>query len=126
MLQRATLVAATAHAPALVLADEPTSALDEELADDVLAEIVRACGAVLVISHDLALVARHTDTVHVLDTGRLVEVGPADEPAHHARPRRAPARWWRPPRRRRACAPSSRASPSPRSSGCRARTGTGG
>lgn len=77
MLQRATLVAATAHAPALVLADEPTSALDEELADDVLAEIVRASGAVLVISHDLALVGRHTDTVHVLDTGRLVEAGPA-------------------------------------------------
>lgn len=77
MLQRATLVAATAYAPALVLADEPTSALDTELADDVLEEIVRVCGAVLVISHDLALVARHTDAVHVLDAGQLVEAGPA-------------------------------------------------
>ncbi|ODU03001.1 MAG: hypothetical protein ABS81_15795 [Pseudonocardia sp. SCN 72-86] len=75
MLQRATLVAATTHTPTLTLADEPTSALDADLADDVLTAITRACGALLLISHDLALVARHAGTVTVLDGGRVVERG---------------------------------------------------
>jgi peptide/nickel transport system ATP-binding protein len=77
MLQRATLIAATAHTPLLTLADEPTSALDTGLADDVLTLITRRCGALVVISHDLALLARHTDTLLVLDNGRAVERGPA-------------------------------------------------
>ncbi|MBW0092549.1 ABC transporter ATP-binding protein [Pseudonocardia sp. KRD-184] len=77
MLQRATLLAATAHDPLLTLADEPTSALDADLADDVLALVRRRCGALLLISHDLALVARHADSVLVLDGGRAVERGPA-------------------------------------------------
>ena len=77
MLQRATLLAATAHDPLLTLADEPTSALDAELADDVLALVRRRCGALLLISHDLALVARHAESVLVLDGGRAVERGPA-------------------------------------------------
>ncbi|MEQ3553394.1 ATP-binding cassette domain-containing protein [Pseudonocardia nematodicida] len=77
MLQRATIVAGTAHDPPLTLADEPTSALDAELADDVL-QLVRArSGALLLVSHDLALVARHADHVLVLDGGRGVEHGPA-------------------------------------------------
>ncbi|GAA3236840.1 ABC transporter ATP-binding protein [Pseudonocardia petroleophila] len=75
MLQRATLVAATAHGPLLTLADEPTSALDAELADDVLDLVRRSCGALLLISHDLALVGRHAGSVLVLDEGRAVERG---------------------------------------------------
>lgn len=78
MLQRATLLAATAHNPLLTLADEPTSALDTELADDVLDLVRRRCGALLLISHDLALVARHTDAVVVLAAGRVVEEGPPE------------------------------------------------
>ena len=77
MLQRATLVAATAHTPLLTLADEPTSALDAELADDVLDLVRRTCGALLLISHDLALVARHAESVLVLHEGRAVERGAA-------------------------------------------------
>ncbi|MCW0215733.1 MAG: ATP-binding cassette domain-containing protein [Pseudonocardia sp.] len=79
MLQRATLVAATAHTPLLTLADEPTSALDTELADDVLDLVRRTCGALLLISHDLALVARHATSVLVLAHGRGVERGAATE-----------------------------------------------
>jgi len=75
MLQRATIVAATAHEPPLTLADEPTSALDTELADDVLHTVRRRCGALLLISHDLALVARHADQVVVLADGREVDRG---------------------------------------------------
>ena len=77
MLQRATLVAGTAHSPALTIADEPTSALDAELADEVLDLVRRTSGALLLISHDLALVSRHTDSVLVLADGRVVERGPA-------------------------------------------------
>lgn len=75
MLQRATVVAATAHEPALTLADEPTSALDAELADDVLHTVRRRSAALLLISHDLALVARHAEHVVVLADGREVDRG---------------------------------------------------
>ncbi|GAA2839856.1 ABC transporter ATP-binding protein [Nonomuraea rubra] len=77
MLQRATTVAATAHRPLITLADEPTSALDAELADGSLTLLRKSCGALLLISHDLASVARHTDHVVVLDRGRVVEDGEA-------------------------------------------------
>ena len=76
MLQRATLVAGTAHTPAVTIADEPTSALDAELAEEVLALVRRTCGALLLISHDLALVGRHTDAVAILAAGQVVESGP--------------------------------------------------
>lgn len=82
MLQRATLVAGTAHTPPLTLADEPTSALDNELADEMLDLVRRSCGALLLISHDLALVARHTDAVVVLAEGRAVDQGPATALLH--------------------------------------------
>lgn len=77
MLQRATTVAGTAHEPLLTLADEPTSALDAELSDGVLELLRRTCRSMVLVSHDLALVARHTDEVLVLDGGRVVERGPA-------------------------------------------------
>ncbi|WP_020663187.1 ABC transporter ATP-binding protein [Amycolatopsis benzoatilytica] len=76
MLQRATIVAGTAHAPLLTLADEPTSALDAELADEVLDLICRRGSALLLISHDLALIARHAHKVLMLDQGRTVGHGP--------------------------------------------------
>jgi oligopeptide/dipeptide ABC transporter ATP-binding protein len=77
MLQRAAIVAAGAHTPPLIIADEPTSALDADRADAVL-EALRTTGAgILLISHDLELVGRHSDTVSVMYAGRLVETGPA-------------------------------------------------
>ena len=76
MLQRASISAATAHDPALVLADEPTSALDAELADGVLHAVRRASRSLLLISHDLRLVENHADRVAVLRDGRIVETGP--------------------------------------------------
>lgn len=112
MLQRATLVTGTAHAPVLTLADEPTSALDAELADDVLTLLRRRCGAMLLISHDLALVARHTESVIVLADGRVVQRGPATTLLH------APAAE----ETRRLVAA---AKPAPRPSTSTARSGTG-
>jgi len=76
MLQRASISAATAHDPELVVADEPTSALDAELADGVLRAVRRASRSLLLISHDLRLVENHADRVAVLRDGRIVETGP--------------------------------------------------
>jgi peptide/nickel transport system ATP-binding protein len=73
MLQRADLVAATAHEPALLLADEPTSALDAETAEAAMADLTGAARSVLVAGHDLALLTRHADEVYVLLGGRVVE-----------------------------------------------------
>lgn len=86
MLQRAAIAAAAAHTPPLIVADEPTSALDADRADAVL-DALRATGAgILLISHDLELVGRHSDTISVMYAGRLVETGPAarvlDAPRH--------------------------------------------
>jgi peptide/nickel transport system ATP-binding protein len=79
MLQRATIAAAAAHRPALLIADEPTSALDDDHARKVL-ELLRSLQtAVLLISHDLNLVARYADRISVLQQGRLVESGATEE-----------------------------------------------
>ena len=76
MLQRASISAATAHDPELILADEPTSALDAELADGVLHAVRRASRSLLLISHDLRLIENHADRIAVLRDGRIVETGP--------------------------------------------------
>ena len=73
MLQRADLVAATAHEPPLLLADEPTSALDADRAEAAMAELVGTARSALVAGHDLALLTRHADEVYVLQHGRVVE-----------------------------------------------------
>ncbi|SFP00256.1 peptide/nickel transport system ATP-binding protein [Amycolatopsis arida] len=88
MLQRATVAAATVHGPPLTVADEPTSALDADLARAALRGLRRASDALLLISHDLDLVAEHADRVVVLAGGRVVEWGPTGAvlaaPAHEA------------------------------------------
>ena len=81
MLQRATIAAATAHQPPLLVADEPTSALDADLADDALGLLRRQANALLLVSHDLDLATRHCDRVLVLRHGRLVEQLPGRQPA---------------------------------------------
>ncbi|MBO9474128.1 ABC transporter ATP-binding protein [Shimia sp. R10_1] len=73
MLQRASIAAASALTPPIVIADEPTSALDADRAQKVL-DALRALGcAVLLISHDMDLVMRNADRIGVLYQGLLVE-----------------------------------------------------
>lgn len=75
MLQRATIAAATAHGPRLVVADEPTSALDADRADSTLSALRSVAVAVLLISHDINLVRRHADRIAIYQGGRIVEIG---------------------------------------------------
>ncbi|GAA3334221.1 ABC transporter ATP-binding protein [Curtobacterium citreum] len=79
MRQRALIAAATVGAPDLVVADEPTTALDAAVAVTVMEQLraaQRRGAGLLVITHDLGLVAGWADRVVVVDDGTVVEQGP--------------------------------------------------
>ena len=88
--QRAMMAMALASEPKLLLADEPTTALDASLRIQMLqllADLQQKTGmAVLLITHDLALVRHFADKVAVMEQGHLVEQGPMqqvfDQPQH--------------------------------------------
>ena len=90
MAQRACIAMAMAQEPALLVADEPTTALDvlvQRKVLDLLSALRRAHGtAVLLITHNLALVSAYAETMSVLYAGQVVEDGPVAEvlarPAH--------------------------------------------
>jgi peptide/nickel transport system ATP-binding protein len=83
--QRALIAAAIALDPALIIADEPTTALDVTVQAqvlDLLAATKQRGKALILISHDLAVVARMADHVAVMRDGVIVESGPAEEILH--------------------------------------------
>ncbi|MEJ1976990.1 MAG: ABC transporter ATP-binding protein [Acetobacteraceae bacterium] len=92
--QRALIASAIAAGPSLIIADEPTTALDVTVQAQVLALLasrVKAGAGLLLISHDLALVAAVADHVHVMQRGVVVESGPVADVLHrpaHAYTRR--------------------------------------
>ncbi|MFE2377999.1 dipeptide ABC transporter ATP-binding protein [Streptomyces sp. NPDC059398] len=89
MRQRAMIAMAMANDPDVILADEPTTALDVTIQAqvlDVLRTAQRETGAALVlVSHDLGVIAGAADRVAVMYAGRIVESAPAEE--LFARPR---------------------------------------
>ena len=86
MLQRAMIAMAVACEPTLLIADEPTTALDVTVQVEVLAllrDLQRERGmALLLITHDLGVVAQVADQVAVMYAGQVVEQGPVDAIFH--------------------------------------------
>jgi oligopeptide/dipeptide ABC transporter ATP-binding protein len=83
MLQRAMIAMAIACKPAVLIADEPTTALDVTIQAqilDLLKDIQRETGmAIILITHDLAVVARMADKVAVMYAGQIVESASVDD-----------------------------------------------
>ena len=83
MRQRAMIAMALALEPPLIIADEPTTALDVITQDHILEEInalrSRIGNSMLIITHDISVVAETCDRVGVMYGGELVEVGPIEE-----------------------------------------------
>jgi peptide/nickel transport system ATP-binding protein len=90
MRQRVVIALALCANPRLVIADEPTTALDVSIQAQIIALLKRLCRdhgtAVMLITHDMGVIAETADRVAVMYAGRLVEVGPVrdvvKEPRH--------------------------------------------
>ena len=90
MRQRAMIAIALASNPKLLLADEPTTALDVTIQDQILKLLLRLKDtlgmAVILVTHDLGVVAQTCDRVAVMYAGRIVEVATAlelfEQPRH--------------------------------------------
>ncbi|MHA4869863.1 dipeptide ABC transporter ATP-binding protein [Duganella sp. PWIR1] len=83
--QRALIASAIACTPQLLIADEPTTALDAAVQAQVLELLLQLRGqgmAMLLVSHDLALVSRLADRVAVMLNGEIVEQGPVEQILH--------------------------------------------
>ena len=80
--QRVMIAMALACRPSLVVADEPTTALDvmvQAQVLDVLSDLVKELGVgMMLISHDLSVLADMSDRIAVMYGGRVIEQGPAD------------------------------------------------
>jgi oligopeptide/dipeptide ABC transporter ATP-binding protein len=81
MRQRVAIAMAIACRPQLIIADEPTTALDVTVQARILELFDRLCDefdiSLILVSHDLGVVAQHTDAVAVMYAGRIGEYGPA-------------------------------------------------
>ena len=83
MQQRAMIAMAMSCGPELLIADEPTTALDVTVQAQVLDQLTEMCrrfrSALIIITHNLGVVARYADSVKVMYGGRIVEDGPTDD-----------------------------------------------
>jgi peptide/nickel transport system ATP-binding protein len=90
MRQRVVIALALAAEPKLIVADEPTTALDVSIQAQIIQLLKRVCrehgAAVMLITHDMGVIAETCDRVAVMYAGRVAEIGPVHEvintPAH--------------------------------------------
>jgi peptide/nickel transport system ATP-binding protein len=86
MRQRVVIALALAAEPKLIVADEPTTALDVSIQAQIIAllkRLVREHGAaVMLVTHDMGVIAETCDRVAVMYAGRIVEIGPVHEVIH--------------------------------------------
>src|SRR6056297_3853035 len=89
MRQRVVIALALCAEPDLVNADEPTTALDVSVQAQIIALLKRLCRergvAVMLVTHDMGVIAEAADRVAVMYAGRLVELGPVQEVVEAAR-----------------------------------------
>ncbi|ULH17521.1 ABC transporter ATP-binding protein (plasmid) [Deinococcus sp. KNUC1210] len=89
MRQRAMIAIALASEPKLLLADEPTTALDVTIQDQILRLLLRLREelhmSIILVTHDLGVVAQTCDRVAVMYGGRLMETAGVEELFHHPR-----------------------------------------
>jgi peptide/nickel transport system ATP-binding protein len=80
MRQRVVIALALCAEPTLVIADEPTTALDVSVQAQIIALLKRLCRergtAVMLVTHDMGVIAEAADRVAVMYAGRLAEIGP--------------------------------------------------
>jgi peptide/nickel transport system ATP-binding protein len=86
MRQRVVIALALAADPKLVVADEPTTALDVSIQAQIISLIKQLCRengtAVMLVTHDMGVIAETSDRVAVMYAGRIAEIGPVDQIIH--------------------------------------------
>ena len=86
MRQRVVIALALAAEPQLIVADEPTTALDVSIQAQIIGLLKRICkergAAVMLITHDMGVIAETCDRVAVMYAGRIAEIGPVQEVIH--------------------------------------------
>lgn len=89
MRQRVVIALALSAEPKLVVADEPTTALDVSIQAQIIELIKRLCReqgtAVMLITHDMGVIAETADRVVVMYAGRVAEIGPVRDVIHSPR-----------------------------------------
>lgn len=87
MRQRVVIALALAAEPTLIVADEPTTALDVSIQAQIITLLKDICkkrgAAVMLITHDMGVIAETCDRVAVLYAGRIAEIGPVHEVINH-------------------------------------------
>jgi peptide/nickel transport system ATP-binding protein len=86
MRQRVVIALALAAEPELIVADEPTTALDVSIQAQIIGLLKNICkqkgAAVMLITHDMGVIAETCDRVAVMYAGRIVEIGPVHQVIH--------------------------------------------